>query len=741
MKARSLAAAALAVAALAAAPPAAAGAPPPGALDPSFNGSGLVALGAGSQLLGVAVQPNGEIVAAGQSGGSVLVQRYTTGGALDGQYVGAAGAARAAAIQPDGKIVIAGTSGGAMFVQRLTAGLAPDSSFGSGGRVTAFGGQSGVANAVAVGPGGVIAAAGTVGTDNTSFAVASFNSAGTPVFGEALQPLGLPYAVAEGIAVQPNGAIVIAGRDQGSPYYAFFNGLLVRLNANGSYDGSFNGSGVVSYHYPGGGYTSLNAVALQNNGEIVAAGVDVGGPNAIIVRLSAGGGFDQSFGSGGVAALPSGQNVSNNPGAPIGAYGVGIAGGGRIVAAGNFENTGTATDAAVWAFGAGGAPETAFGSGGVVRAPTNGYEACALAIAPDGSLVSAGDTVTSEPDMNPCAVNGSAGGFIARYIGYGPPPAPPSAAAPTVTTGAASAITERSAKVAGQIDPDGLPTSDHFDYGTSSKYGSSSSAGTLSAGESAVGVSAQLTGLAPGTTYHYRLVASNADGSTDGADQTFTTATGPPSAASGNARSITEVSARITGKLDPGGLRTAYHFEWGRTSKYGSSTKTTTLVASDPVAAVSAGLTRLRLGTTYHYRLVASNADGTSYGADRTFTTLPRLSVELAGVPQSAKIATVETHGIGLSVRCNQPCAINASLLIPAATAKLLKLGTRQLTIGTGTASRKRPGTAHLQLRLRGKYKAAIGSLTQLAVTLQIRVAPAGGGPTVLARRAITLTG
>src|ERR1019366_5365445 len=149
MKARSLAAATLAVAALAAAPPAAAGAPPPGALDPSFNGSGL-------------------------------------GGPRARPPLRAAGAARAAAIQPDGKIVIAGTSGGAMFVQRLTAGLAPDSSFGSGGRVTAFGGQSGVANAVAVGPGGVIAAAGTVGTDNTSFAVASFNSAGTPVFGEAL---------------------------------------------------------------------------------------------------------------------------------------------------------------------------------------------------------------------------------------------------------------------------------------------------------------------------------------------------------------------------------------------------------------------------------------------------------------------------------------------------------------------------------------------------------------------------
>ena len=738
MKTRGVAAAALAAAALALAPAAAAAAP--GSLDPSFNGSGLVTLGAGSQLLGVAVQPNGEIVVAGQSGGSVLAQRYTTGGALDAQYLGAAGAARAVAIQPDGKIVIAGTSGGAMFVQRLTSGLTPDSSFGSGGRTTAFGGQSGVANAVAVGPGGVIAAAGTVGTDNTSFAVASFNSAGAPVFGEALQPQGLPYAVAQGIAVQPNGAIVIAGRDQGSPNFPFFNGLLVRLNANGSYDGSFNGSGIVSYHYPNGGYTSLNAVALQNNGEIVAAGVDVGGPNAIVVRVGAGGAFDQSFGSGGVAALPSGQNVNDNPGAPIGAYGVGIAGGGRIIGAGPFENTGTATDAAVWAFGAGGAPETAFGSGGVVRAPTNGYEACALAIAPDGSLVSAGDTVTTEPDMSPCAINGAAGGFIARYIGYGPPPAPVSTSAPTVTTGSAGAINEVSAEVSGQVNPGGLATSYHFDYGTSGKYGSSTPAGTLSAGGSAVGVSAQLTGLAPGTTYHYRLAASNAAGSADGTDRTFTTSTGPPSAVSGRASSITEVSARITGTLGSGGLQTAYHFDWGRTTKYGSSTKRATLVASGPAGAVSAGLVRLRPGTTYHYRLVASNADGTRYGADRKFTTLPRLAVALMGVPQSAKIATVEMQGIGLSLHCNQPCAISGSLTIPATTARPLKLGTRQLTIGSGTASRKRAGTSHLRLRLTSKYKGAIALLTRLAVTLQIRIAPVGGGHIVVVKRTITLT-
>lgn len=342
--------------------------------------------------------------------------------------------------------------------------------------------------------------------------------------------------------------------------------------------------------------------------------------------------------------------------------------------------------------------------------------------------------------MSPCSVNGSAGGFIARYVGYGPPPSPQTTSAPTVTTGAASSIGEVSATVAGQINPGGLGTSYHFDYGTSTSYRSSSKPGTLAAGDTAVGVSAQLSGLAPGTTYHYRVVASNAAGSVLGSARTFTTA-GPPSAVSGNAASITEVSARIGARLDPHGLPTTYRFEWGKTSKYGSSTKAATLPASDPASAVSARLGRLRPGTTYHYRLVASNADGTSFGADRTFTTLRRLSLKLSRVPASEQLTTLETDGIGLNVGCDQRCSIGGSLVIPASTAKRLKLSKHALKIAGGSASPKHPGTAHLRLRLTRTGKNVIADLTGLGVTLRIRATPVAGGPTIGASRTISLTG
>ena len=135
----------------------------PGSLDSSFGSGGVAAFGAGSQLFGVAVQSDGRVVAAGQSGGKVLVERFATGGQPDGVYVGPAGYARAVAIESDGTIAVAGQTGKAMLVERLTAGLTPDSRFGAGGiATTVLGGTAAVANGVAIGSGGSIVAAGAV---------------------------------------------------------------------------------------------------------------------------------------------------------------------------------------------------------------------------------------------------------------------------------------------------------------------------------------------------------------------------------------------------------------------------------------------------------------------------------------------------------------------------------------------------------------------------------------------------
>jgi hypothetical protein len=93
---------------------------------------------------------------------------------------------------------------------------------------------------------------------------------------------------------------------------------------------------------------------------------------------------------------------------------------------------------------------------------------------------------------------------------------------PAVTTGAASAVTATTATLHGTVMPNKEMTTYRFEYGTTTAYGSQTPAGTTS-GNASKAVSADITGLAPSTTYHFRLVATNASGTVTGADARFTT--------------------------------------------------------------------------------------------------------------------------------------------------------------------------------------------------------------------------
>ena len=95
--------------------------------------------------------------------------------------------------------------------------------------------------------------------------------------------------------------------------------------------------------------------------------------------------------------------------------------------------------------------------------------------------------------------------------------------APTVVTGAATSTTTSSVTLAGSVNPNGGATSTAFEYGTAAGYGTSTAADSLPAGTDMRAISAALSGLLPGTTYHYRLVAHNESGTTAGEDRTFTT--------------------------------------------------------------------------------------------------------------------------------------------------------------------------------------------------------------------------
>jgi hypothetical protein len=103
-------------------------------------------------------------------------------------------------------------------------------------------------------------------------------------------------------------------------------------------------------------------------------------------------------------------------------------------------------------------------------------------------------------------------------------PASAWAAAPTATTGGATAITQTTAKLHGTVKPNNQPTTWHFEIGGTISYGTSTQEqGTIAAGSGNTKVVTDVGGLQPGTAYHYRLVATNPSGSVAGKDRTFTT--------------------------------------------------------------------------------------------------------------------------------------------------------------------------------------------------------------------------
>src|SRR5437016_8073007 len=95
----------------------------------------------------------------------------------------------------------------------------------------------------------------------------------------------------------------------------------------------------------------------------------------------------------------------------------------------------------------------------------------------------------------------------------------------SVNTAAASSLTQTSATLNGTVNPNGGALSDcHFEYGSTSAYGTSVPCASLpGSGTAAVAVSAEVEGLAPNSTYHFRIVASNAGGTGLSADRTLTT--------------------------------------------------------------------------------------------------------------------------------------------------------------------------------------------------------------------------
>jgi hypothetical protein len=193
----------------------------------------------------------------------------------------------------------------------------------------------------------------------------------------------------------------------------------------------------------------------------------------------------------------------------------------------------------------------------------------------------------------------------------------------SLKTEAADDITANTAVLNASMDPDGMPTTYYFEYGLDKHYNvktNSLLAGSGTGIQPVAGI--EVSKLQPGVRYHYRVVGVNALGATHGQDRTFT-AGATPRISSVRSRNLTESAVDLYAEINPLGSDTTYHFEYGSEETYGHSTPEGELGPEAVNQPVSAHIEGLEPGITYHFRIVATNAIGTTQGEDTTFNFAP----------------------------------------------------------------------------------------------------------------------
>lgn len=245
-------------------------------------------------------------------------------------------------------------------------------------------------------------------------------------------------------------------------------------------------------------------------------------------------------------------------------------------------------------------------------------------------------------------------------------------AVPGVSGESAGAIGDSTATLTATISPAGQETTYAFEYGTDTHYGTQTAVASAGSGTQPATVSTQLTGLRPGTLYHYRALATNAGGTTAGPDETFkTTGIAPPEPApappaTGAATSLGTETATLTGTVNPAGLALdeteTYYFQLGPSQPYTLQSVPQTIAAGHGPTAVSALVSGLASAKVYHYRLVTVTQSGkTTVGADATFVTLPRERLHPAKVEMSAspRFQSTMPDRVTVSGRMVPPAGLN----------------------------------------------------------------------------------
>lgn len=171
----------------------------------------------------------------------------------------------------------------------------------------------------------------------------------------------------------------------------------------------------------------------------------------------------------------------------------------------------------------------------------------------------------------------------------------------------------------GSIDPNGLSSSWFFQYGTNGSQWLETPR-MLASGSTATAINQGQGGLRPSTTYYYKAVGSNALGKRFGTTLSFSTF-GAPSVTPGPATTVTSDSATLTANVNPRGTASGGYFQYGLTTNYTFMGGAFSAGAGTVDVPASFAISDLIFDTNYHYRCVASNSFGTTFGSDRTFRT------------------------------------------------------------------------------------------------------------------------
>ena len=429
----------------------------PGDLDSTFgNPAGRARIDFGADELGqaLAVQADGKIVVAGASdvGGTqdFALARLGPSGSLDSSFAaggralldfGGNDGVGAIALQADGKILVAGGGNAAPNVAnfalaRFDANGSPDASFGQAGKVTVDFGGADIATGVALQPDGKIVLAGYSLGGNSNFALARLDANGLPDAGfgqggKTTVDFG-GVDVGQALTLQPDGKIVVAGYSQVNNNTNF---ALARLNSNASPDASFGQAGRAVVDF-GGASEEGEDVALQADGKIVVVGTSR--DNLVLARLSPNGSLDDSFAGDGKSAVDFGGDFDAGSS-------VVVQPDGKLVVSG-YSYVG-----ADFGFGRlqpNGFLDTTFGEGGKAVVPFGGNpdSSQAVALQPDGKIVAAGySRVAQKGDFAVARLEGDAGGAGGGGGQEGGPGAGPGAGPPRCAGRRATIVGTRAA--------------------------------------------------------------------------------------------------------------------------------------------------------------------------------------------------------------------------------------------------------------------------------------------------------